>query len=258
MIVEYRPQFSAAQALHSGPPRLVNESLKESVVRFCLTRQHDRAPATVSGVIDFLSAQGVTVDRFWVRNFVQREKQQLCHQTARVLEKDRGNVSPDDIKQYFETLSVHIRLITSAFVWSAGETRDGCPKKASPPEVIVAINTQARSVAIPEAPDDAQLTLLTAISAFGDSSSPLFISKRKTFEKTFLAAQELYAGHCHVIRSTPKAFITELFFTDLLENIFLPRISELRIKSTCDGPCLLIFNRYSTARTARVITLSAA
>jgi hypothetical protein len=40
---------------------------------------------------------------------------------------------------------------------------------------------------IPEAPDDAQLTLLAAISAFRDSARPLFISKRETFEKTLLA-----------------------------------------------------------------------
>jgi hypothetical protein len=41
----------------------------------------------------------------------------------------------------------------------------------------------------------AHLTLLTAMSAFGDSTCPLFISKLKTFEKALLAAQKLYEGH---------------------------------------------------------------
>jgi hypothetical protein len=46
--------------LRPGRPRLVKESLDESVAQFCLTRQHDRAPAAMSGIIDFLSTQGVT------------------------------------------------------------------------------------------------------------------------------------------------------------------------------------------------------
>jgi hypothetical protein len=45
-------------------------------------RQHEIVLATMFDVIDFLSAQGVTVDRFWVRNFVQRQKQRLCLQMA--------------------------------------------------------------------------------------------------------------------------------------------------------------------------------
>jgi hypothetical protein len=68
----------------------------------------------------------------------------------------------------------------------------GCPKRIAQREVIVAINTKPGSVTVPEEWDDAQLTLLTAISVFGDSTCPLFISKLKTFEKALLAAQKLY------------------------------------------------------------------
>jgi hypothetical protein len=69
-------------------------------------------------------------------------------------------------------------------------------------------------VTIPEVRDDTRLTLLTAISAFGDSTRSWFISKRKTFEETLHAAQKLYAGHDYVIRSAPKTFITEFLFID--------------------------------------------
>jgi hypothetical protein len=98
-------------------------------VQFYLTHQHDRLPAMMSDFIDFLSAEGVTVDRFWVQNFVQRRKQRLCLQMAKVLEEAWHDVSPDDIKQYFETLSVQIRSIPSKFLWNADETRVRCPKK---------------------------------------------------------------------------------------------------------------------------------
>jgi hypothetical protein len=56
MIAKYLHQLAAPYTLHPGRPRFVNESLEVSMVRFCLTRQHDRAPATMSVIIDFLSA----------------------------------------------------------------------------------------------------------------------------------------------------------------------------------------------------------
>jgi hypothetical protein len=108
---------------------------------------------------------------------------------------------------------------------------------------------------IPEGRDDAQLTLLTAISAFGDSTRPAFISKLKTFEKTLLDAQKLRPGHDYLIRSAPKTFITELLFINWLENVFLPRISKLRTKFTHGDPSLLVLDGYSTQATVRVITL---
>jgi hypothetical protein len=45
---------------------------------------------------------------------------------------------------------------------------------------------------VPEEKDDAQLTLITAISAFGGFTIPVFISKNKTFKKVSLPAQQLF------------------------------------------------------------------
>jgi hypothetical protein len=108
-------------------------------------------------------------------------------------------MSPGNNKQYFNTLSIEVSPIPSVFVRSADETRVGWPKQIPPPEVIAAANIKPQSVTIPEARDDAQLTLMTAISAFEDSTRPLFTSKLKTFEKTLLAANKRYAGHDYVI-----------------------------------------------------------
>jgi hypothetical protein len=73
IIAGYLHQLSAPYALHSCRPRLVNENLEESMVRFCFTRQHNRAPPTISDVIDFQRVQKVTVGRFWIQNFAQRQ-----------------------------------------------------------------------------------------------------------------------------------------------------------------------------------------
>jgi hypothetical protein len=152
-------------------------------------------------MINLLAVPDVNVDRFWVRNFVMRPKEQLCFQKARVLEKDRHDVSPDEVRSYFDTVAGQLKAIPSPFMWNLDETRVRCPKRIAKPEVIVATNTKPGSVTVPEERDDAQLTLLTAISAFGDSTCPLFISKLKTFEKVLPVVQKLYEGHDYAIRS---------------------------------------------------------
>jgi hypothetical protein len=255
MICEYLHQLSSSHALHPGRSRLVSEDLEAELVRFCLTCQHDKAPVTVSDMINLLAVQDVSVDRFWVRNFVMRHKEQLGFQKARVLEKDRHDVSPNEARSYFDTVAGKLTAFPSPFVWNVYETRVGCPKRIAHSEVIVATNTKPGSVTVPEERNDAQLTLLTAISAFGDSICPLFISKLKTFEKAILAAQKVYEGHDCAIRSAPRAFITEVLFIGWLDTIFLPRISDLRRKFNYDGPNILIVDGHSTHVTPRVIAL---
>jgi hypothetical protein len=90
----------------------------------------------------------------------------------------------------------------------------GSAKHTSRPDIIAASGTKQGSVAIPEIRDDTQVTLLTAISAFEDSTGPHFISKNKAFEKTALGAQQLFEGHDYTVRMAPKTFITEILFSD--------------------------------------------
>jgi hypothetical protein len=135
-----------------------------------------------------------------------RHKEQLCFQKARVLEKDQHEFSPDEVRSYFTTVAGQLKALPSPFVWNMDETRVGCPKRIAQPEVIVATNTKPGSVAVPEERNDAQLTLLTVISAFGDSTRPRFISKLKTSEKHFLLR-----------RNSMKAMITQ--FGQLHERV---------------------------------------
>jgi hypothetical protein len=53
--------------------------------------------------------------------------------------------------------------------------------------------------------------MLTAISAFGDSIPPVFITNNKTFNETTLADQQLYHGHDYVTCTADKTFITRSY-----------------------------------------------
>jgi hypothetical protein len=105
-------------------------------------------------MINLLAVQDVNVDRFWVRTFIMQHKEQLCFQKARILEKDRHHVSPDEVRSYFDTVAGQFKAIPSPFVWNVSETKVGCPKRMAQPEVIVAANTKPGSVTVPEERDD--------------------------------------------------------------------------------------------------------
>jgi hypothetical protein len=110
----------------------------------------------------------------------------LAVQRAKYLEKDRHDVSADDIRVDFESISAQLTSIPSEFFWNVDETRVGPAEHMLPADVIVASGTKPDSVTIPELRDDAQLTLVTASSLFGDSTYPYFISNVRRSRKQLL------------------------------------------------------------------------
>jgi hypothetical protein len=69
---------------------------------------------------------------------------------AKDLEKDHHDVSADDIRVYFESISAQLTSISSAFQKNADETRVGSAKHMPPPDVIFASGTKPGSVTTPE------------------------------------------------------------------------------------------------------------
>jgi hypothetical protein len=88
-----------------------------------------------------MNQNGLQIDRFWVYRFIKRNGETLTKQAARSLEKERHEVSEQDIKSYFDAIVLYLQKVPSLFVWNADETRVGSPKRRSSPEVIVAKDT---------------------------------------------------------------------------------------------------------------------
>jgi hypothetical protein len=73
----------------------------------------------------------------------------LAVQRTKYLEKDRHDVSADNIRVYFEGISAQFTSIPSSFFWNADETRMGSAKHMSPPYGVVPSGTKPGSVTIP-------------------------------------------------------------------------------------------------------------
>jgi hypothetical protein len=130
-----------------------------------------------------MAQNGTQINRFWINRSVKRKNNVFTIQTANLLEKERHNISEEDVRNYFDTVLVQLKKISSLFVCNADETRIGFAKKCLSPQVILVKQTRLRTVIVSKGRNDSQLTMLTAISAFGDSIPPTFISKNKTFRK---------------------------------------------------------------------------
>jgi hypothetical protein len=61
---------------------------------------------------------------------------------------------------------------------------------------------------------------MTAISTLVNSISLIFFFKSETFEKNRLAKQQMYKGHEHPIRTSPKTFMNEVLFIGWPRNSF--------------------------------------
>jgi hypothetical protein len=108
-------------------------------------------------------------------------------------------------------------------------------------------------VTLPEEKNDARSPLITAISAFGDSTFPMFRSKNKTLNKTFIVAQKLFERHNCTVRTAEKAFITEVLFLHRLQTFIVPKVANLPEKTKCGGKIVLTVNNHVIHVTSRVI-----
>jgi hypothetical protein len=138
---------------------------------------------TVEHIIDFLWESGARVDTFWANRFMGRDVATLPVHQATFLEGDRHKAVVDGIKRYFDCAKSRLRTVPSMAAWNADQTRFGPTKKRQVPILIISASTRSEIITPRENRDHPQLTLLTAISALGDSISGLFLSKTETFEK---------------------------------------------------------------------------
>jgi hypothetical protein len=222
-----------------------------------LQGQQNRTPATIQDAIDFVQSRGCSVDRLWLYHKLERHGSEVTQMKPIALDPGRHFVDPKEVSRYFRELEEIVADIPSLFIWNVDETRVGSPKKGIIPTVIVSPKTNPKSLTISQYKDDAQLIMVAAISAFGDSTPPMFISKNITFERDKLATMLLFESHDYTIRHSPSTFINEVLFIDWIENVFLTRINCLRSKMNYNGKVVLIVDGHASHVTPRVVAFAA-
>jgi hypothetical protein len=107
MIAQHLHQLDSPDHLHPRGPRLVDVPLDDDVIRFCLRRQ----PVMFAHMTDYLAEKLVFVERFGVCHFVHRQSEKIAVQRAKLLEKERHEVSVEDLKTYFANITAHLTSV---------------------------------------------------------------------------------------------------------------------------------------------------
>jgi hypothetical protein len=102
--------------------------------------------------------------------------------------------------------------------------------------------------------NDAQLTLLIAISAFAILSI-YFRFQTQNIRKRLPGAQTLYEGDGEIIRSTPKTLVIEILFIGWFDAISLLCIARPLGKFARDGPQIRVVDGHPIHATSRVSVL---
>jgi hypothetical protein len=121
-------------------------------------------------------------------------------------------------------------------------------------EGIVAINTKSGLVTVQEERDDAQLTLLIAISAFGNSAYPFSFPKSKH-------SREHYARQRNQMRAMisqfdqPQRLSSQIFTLSTGSSQYFAAYYRMPGKIANNGPMILVVDERSTHLTPRVNAL---
>jgi hypothetical protein len=77
----------------------VGSEAEAILIEFCLHRQLERNPVTADDAFEFAQETGKQVDRFWVYQFFERSKDKFAVHEAVLMEKERCEVSADDLER---------------------------------------------------------------------------------------------------------------------------------------------------------------
>jgi hypothetical protein len=81
-----------------------------------LDRQLERNSVTTNNAVEFMWEAGKQVDRLWVYQFAERNKDKIAVHETVLMEKERHEVSMDDLEGYFETVNMHLKDAPPLFV----------------------------------------------------------------------------------------------------------------------------------------------
>jgi hypothetical protein len=104
MTSDYKNALQHLSRTGPGRPNLVEPGLEHEFIQFCLPRQRERIPVTLSAVIDYLAQKSITADRWWVARFVECHEAEPTVQKASVLENLRHKAAANNAKRYFDIL----------------------------------------------------------------------------------------------------------------------------------------------------------
>ena len=156
------------------------------------------------------------------------------------MEKNRIDVSIDDIKKKYSELENYIKNIPGEFIFNVDES--GCSEwiDTQAIKVLVPSDFSNSSIKIPKDRNSKRASLVGCISADGEALKPMLIIPRKTIESELA----LYGYNSNVVSYAYQeySFMISKIFEQWANEIFFPYVNEKRKKFNYNGESLIILD----------------
>jgi hypothetical protein len=77
MIADYKSCLVDPAYMGLRKPNLIKSGFEQELMQFCLVRQREMIPGTISDVIDYFAQRLITVDRWRVARFIEQHETEL-------------------------------------------------------------------------------------------------------------------------------------------------------------------------------------
>ncbi|OHT00012.1 hypothetical protein TRFO_33435 [Tritrichomonas foetus] len=160
------------------------------------------------------------------------------------LEKERTEVSNEEIDKFFEITEKEIVDIPASFLFNADETGIQPFLDIRDVTCIVPIEYPKEQVYVPVDRKIKRTTMLSCVCGDGESLKPLLVLQRKTIERELL--YEGINGDDVECVCTENGFMLSNLFTHLRIKFIFPYLSKKRKKLNYYGEAMLILDNCSS------------
>ena len=231
-----------------GRPSVLSREAEESIRTWLRQRMDTREWPTLSVFkeqvfrsLELEAPSFVPQNQFYYDLLERLSAGELTVRTASALETARYNVTPDVIRQHFDTLErLRIQDFDPRLVINIDETGFGQSKsgRQKPQKVIVPVSFQGSPI-YKEQEEKRYVSCIAATTLSGTLLTPGLISNRQ--QEAGDAEKCSFFGKCARYHST-TAFVSRKIFMRYMRKVILPYIESVRRELQKESPALILFD----------------
>lgn len=224
IIEKQKKILSGKSPKSTGRQSLLTDIQKNSIIQWVREQHENKEPPTVEDLTDYVrDVLKIDCSTTWSTKWIQSKDSGLFVIDAKPLEKERAEVTVDQLKEYEKKLKEEIKSVDPGFIFNLDETglddRQYGKKKVVSTENTPTCYRICRSAG--------HITVIPTVFADGTVATPMIVISRKSIDNELLK-YGFPNGNAGYVVSSQKGYITKELFESYFEDIIVPHIERKR------------------------------
>jgi len=224
IIEKQKKILSGKSPKSTGRQSLLTDIQKNSIIQWVREQHENKEPPTVEDLTDYVrDVLKIDCSTTWSTKWIQSKDSGLFVIDAKPLEKERAEVTVDQLKEYEKKLKEEIKSVDPGFIFNLDETglddRQYGKKKVVSTENTPTCYRICRSAG--------HITVIPTVFADGTVATPMIVISRKSIDNELLK-YGFPNGNVGYVVSSQKGYITKELFESYFEDIIVPHIERKR------------------------------